>query len=382
MEKRDYYEVLGVSKNASDDEIKKAYKKLAKKYHPDLNRDNPEAAAEKFKEVNEAYEVLSDKGKRAQYDQFGHAAFDASSGGAGAGGFGGFSGFGGGAGGFGDIFDMFFGGSGFGGSRRPGPERGADLRYDLEIEFEEAAFGKEAEINVPRTEECKTCRGTGAAPGTSAETCPKCHGSGQEQTVQNTPFGRMVNAHTCSRCGGMGKIVKTPCSACHGKGTQRVRRTVKVKIPAGVDTGSRIRIGGSGEAGVRGGENGDLYVYIFVKPHKIFKRDGSEVICEVPISFVQATLGDEIEVPTIDGKVKLKIPEGIQSGTIMRLKGKGIKHLRNNIRGDQHVKIKVLTPQKLNEKQKQMLRDFADAAGDRVNPEKKSFFDKVKSIFD
>lgn len=381
MDKRDYYEVLEVSKSASDDEIKKAYRKLSKKYHPDLNRDNPEAAAEKFKEISEAYEVLSNKQKRAQYDQFGHAAFDGAAGG-GAGGFGGFGGFSSSGGGFGDIFDMFFGGGFGGGSRRQGPERGADLRYDLEIEFEDAAFGKEVEINVPRTEECKTCHGTGAAAGTSPESCPKCHGSGQEQIVQNTPFGRMVNARTCERCGGSGKIVKTPCGDCHGKGTQRVRRKIKVNVPAGVDNGSRIRISGGGEAGSRGGQSGDLYVYIFVKPHKIFKRDGAEIICEVPITFVQAALGDEIEVPTIDGKVKMKIPEGIQSGTVLRLKEKGMKHLRNNVRGDQHVKIKVLTPQKLNEKQKQMLLDFAAATDDKVNPEQKSWFDKIKSIFD
>lgn len=382
MEKRDFYEVLGVSKSASEDEIKKAYKKLAKKYHPDLNRDNPEKAAESFKEVSEAYEVLSDKKKRAQYDQFGHAAFDGAAGGAGGAGFGGFGGFGGASGGFGDIFDMFFGGSGFGSSRRPGPERGADLRYDLEIEFEEAAFGKSAEINVPRTEKCKTCGGSGAAAGTKAESCPKCQGTGQEQVVQNTPFGRIVNARPCDRCSGSGRIIKTPCKDCGGKGTQRVRRKISVKVPAGVDNGSRIRISGGGEAGLRGGENGDLYVYIFVKPHKIFKRDGTEVICEVPISFVQAALGDEIEVPTLDGKVKMKIPEGIQSGTILRLKEKGIKHLRSEVRGDQHVKIKVLTPQKLNDRQKQMLREFAEASGDKINPEQKSFMDKLKGLFD
>lgn len=377
MSKRDYYEVLGVEKSATDDQIKKAFRKLARKYHPDVNRDNPKEAEEKFKEANEAYEVLSDAERRAQYDQFGHAAFE--NGGGGAGGFGGFSS--GGAGGFGDIFDMFFGGNGggfggFGGSRRPGPERGSDLRYDLEVEFEEAAFGKEVELNIPRTEECKTCHGTGAANGTKAETCPNCHGTGQIQFTQNTPFGRMMNTRTCDRCNGEGSIVKNPCKDCGGKGKKRVKRKISVKIPAGVDNGSRIRVSNAGEAGTRGGSNGDLYVYIFVKPHKLFKREGTEVICEVPITFVQATLGDEIEVPTLDGKVKMKIPEGIQSGTVLRLKDKGIPYLRGQGRGDQHVRVKVLTPQKLNDKQKEMLREFGKATGESVNPEQKSWFKK------
>ena len=255
-DKRDYYEVLGVDKNASDADIKKAFKKMARKYHPDLNRDNPKEAEEKFKEVNEAYEILSNPQKKAQYDQFGHAAFDGSGnmGGGGFGGFGGggFSGFGGGgAEGFGDIFDMFFNGGGGGRrSRRPGPERGHDLRYDLEVAFEEAAFGKEAELDIPRTETCQTCHGTGAAEGTQPEECPQCHGTGEMQFAQNTPFGRIVNTRTCDRCGGTGKIVKKPCKACGGKGTKRVRRKIKVRIPAGVDQGSRIRVSGGGEAGV------------------------------------------------------------------------------------------------------------------------------------
>lgn len=375
MSKRDYYEVLGVEKNASDDEIKKAFRKLARKYHPDMNRENPKAAEEKFKEANEAYEVLSDSQKRAQYDQFGHAAFEG--GGGGQGGFGGFGGFSGGQGGFGDIFDMFFGGQGgFGGGRQPGPERGSDLRYDLEISFEEAAFGKEVELSIPRSEECETCHGTGAAPGTHPETCPQCKGTGQVQFTQNTPFGRMVNARACDRCNGEGKIVHSPCKSCSGKGRKRVKRKISVKIPAGVDNGSRIRVANGGEAGTRGGGNGDLYVYIFVKPHRLFKREGTEVICEVPITFVQASLGDEIEVPTLDGKVKLKIPEGIQSGTILRLKNKGIPSLRGQGRGDQHVRVKVLTPQKLTDKQKELLREFSSISGENVNPEQKSWFKK------
>lgn len=386
-EKRDYYEVLGIDKSASEADIKKAFKKLARKYHPDLNRDDPKVAEAKFKEVNEAYEVLSNPQKKAQYDQFGHAAFDGSAGG-GAGGFGGFGGgggfggFGGGAeGGFGDIFDMFFGGSGGGRSRRPGPERGSDLRYDLEISFEEAAFGKEVELKVPRTEKCEECHGTGAAAGTQPEECPQCHGTGQMQYAQNTPFGRIVNSRTCDRCHGTGKIVKNPCHACGGKGMKRVNRKINVKIPAGVDQGSRIRVSGGGEAGVRGGGNGDLYVYIFVKAHKLFKRDGNEVICEVPVSFVQAALGDTVEVPTLDGKVDLKIPSGIQSGTVLRIKGKGIPYLRSNGRGDQHVRVKVLTPQKLSSKQKELLKEFGELSGENVNPEQKSWKDSVKKFF-
>ncbi len=377
--KRDYYEVLGVAKSASDDEIKKAFRKLARQYHPDVNRDDPKAAEAKFKEINEAYEVLSDTERRRQYDQFGHAAFDAASGG-GQGGFGGFGGFGGGAGGFGDIFDMFFGQAGFGG-RPTGPERGADLRYDMELPFEQAAFGLETEIQVPRTEDCPACHGSGAAPGTHPETCPNCRGTGQTQVVQNTPFGRMVNVKTCDRCRGEGKIVHTPCPECSGRGKVRQRRRIKIKIPPGVDTGSRLRVAHEGEAGARGGPPGDLYVYIFVKAHKLFTRENDDVICEVPISIVQAALGDEIEVPTLDGQVQVRIPEGTQSGTTLRLKDKGIPHLRGHGRGDQHIRIKVVTPKKLNDRQRELLREFARLGGEDVNPEEKGFFKKVKDAF-
>lgn len=355
---------------------------MARKYHPDLNRDNPKEAEEKFKEVNEAYEVLSDAQKKAQYDQFGHAAFNGA-GGAG-GGFGGFGGFGqGGFGGegFGDIFDMFFGSGGGGSARRRGPERGSDLRYNLTISFEEAAFGKTVELNIPRTEKCTSCHGSGAAAGTHPEECPECHGTGQVQFTQNTPFGRMVNQRTCSRCNGTGQIIKTPCKDCNGKGVKSVRSKVEVNIPAGVDSGNRIRVAGEGEAGTRGGATGDLYVYITVKPHKFFQREGTEIICEVPINFVQASLGDTIEVPTLDGKVEMKIPAGIQSGTIMRLKGKGIPFLRSSGRGDQHVRIKVLTPQKLTDKQKELLREFAGIKNDKANPEQESFFKTLKNLF-
>lgn len=383
-EKRDYYEVLGVDKGASAEDIKKAYKKMARKYHPDLNRDDPKTAEEKFKEVNEAYDVLKDPQKKAQYDQFGHDAFSGGMGG--GGGFGGFGqggGFGGfGSGGMDDIFDMFFGGAGGRHqSRGPQPERGSDLRYDLEITFEEAAFGKEVELNIPRTENCSSCHGTGAATGTSPESCPDCGGTGMRQTVQNTPFGRMVNQTTCGRCHGTGKIVKNPCSECHGTGHKKVRSKIKVSIPKGIDNGQRVRVRGGGEAGRLGGGNGDLYVYIFIKPHNIFQRQGNDVIVEVPISFVQAALGDKVHVPTLDGPVEVKIPAGTQSGKILRLREKGVPHLRGTGRGDEHVVIKVLTPQNLNARQKELLKEFGEISGDKVNPEQKSFFDNIKKMF-
>lgn len=372
MSKKDYYEVLGVAKTASDEEIKKAFRKLARKYHPDVNRENSKEAEEKFKEINEANEILSDPERRAQYDQLGHAAFE----GGGAQGAGGF----GSTGGFSDIFDMFFGQSGFGG-RQAGPERGSDLRYDLEIAFDQAAFGVETEIQVPRTEDCTSCHGSGAASGTHAETCSQCRGTGQQQVVQNTPFGRMVNMRSCDRCRGEGKIVKTPCKECHGKGKLRAKRKIKIKIPAGVDNGSRLRVAYEGEAGSRGGQPGDLYVYIFVKQHKLFTREGNDVICEVPITFVQAALGDEIQVPTLDGQVKLTIPEGTQTATVFRLKDKGIPHLRGAGRGDQHVRVKVITPKKLTDRQRELLQEFAHNGGEDANPEQKSFFKKVKDAF-
>lgn len=382
-EKRDYYEVLGVSKGATDAEIKKGYRKMAMKYHPDRNLDNPKEAEEKMKEVNEAFDILKDPQKKAAYDQYGHAAFQGGTGAsAGAGGFGGgFGGFGGADfGGFEDIFGSFFGG-GSSRQRRNGPERGADLRYDIELEFTEAAFGVKKEINVPRTETCETCHGSGAAEGTSPETCPDCHGSGQVQKAINTPFGRMVSATTCGRCSGTGKIIKKPCKACNGKGIRRVQRKINVNIPHGVDNGSRVRIPGGGQAGVRGGENGDLYVYCYVKPHDIFTRDGYDVMCEVPISFVQAALGDEIEVPTLYGSVKMNIPAGTQTGKIFRLRDKGIQNVRGEGKGDQHVKVKVLTPQKLSERQKELLKEFAELSGEKVNPEQTSFLNRLKKMF-
>ena len=380
---RDYYDILGVSKNASQDEIKKAFRKKARQYHPDVNKDNPKEAEAKFKEANEAYEVLSDETKKAQYDQFGHAAFDGT-GGAG-GGFGGFGGFGqGGFGGegFGDIFDMFFGGGGAGGSaRRRGPERGSDLRYNLSISFEEAAFGKTVELHIPRTEKCSSCNGTGAAAGTHPETCPDCHGTGQVQFTQNTPFGRMQSARTCSRCHGSGKVIEKPCSKCRGSGEILVKRKIDIKIPAGVDNGSRLRVSNEGEPGILGGPKGDLYVYIYVRPHKEFERNGNDVISRVTISFAQAALGATVQVNTLDGKVELKIPEGTQTGTAFRLKGKGIPYLRNpKQRGDQHVVVTVQTPKKLTETQRELLLRFAKEGNEDVNnlQVSKSLFEKIK----
>lgn len=370
--KRDYYEVLGVSKGVDTGEIKKAYRQMAKKYHPDLNKDNPQAA-EQFKEVQEAYEILSDPDKRTRYDQYGHAGVDEQ-----AGGFGGFgqSDFGG----FEDIFDMFFGGSG-GGRRQNGPVRGADLQYNLEISFDEAAFGVKKDLKIPRTETCSTCNGSGAKPGTHVKTCAKCKGKGTIQFAQRTPLGNFVQTQTCSECGGTGKRVETPCSECHGRGKVRKERTITVNIPPGVDHGMTLRMNGEGEAGDRGGIPGDLHIKIYVKPHKIFTRQGDDVICEIPISIVQAALGDEIEVPTLEGRAKFTIPSGTQPGQTFRLKGKGIQHLNGYNRGDQHVRVKVVVPTKLNSEQKNLLKKFADASGEDINPEQKGFFDKVRDVF-
>ena len=391
-DKKDYYEVLGVNKNSTDDEIKKAYRKLARKYHPDLNPDDPKAAEEKMKEINEAYSVLGDKEKRAQYDQFGHAAF--SGGGAGYGG-GGFDGNvninfndifgGGGMGGFGDIFEQFFGGGGTRSrtKRKPGPERGADRRYDLSITFEEAAFGKELKIKVPRLETCEDCGGTGAKKGSTPDECPDCHGTGMRQTTTRTPFGVIANSRPCERCHGTGQIIKNPCNHCHGEGRVNVEREVTVHIPQGVDDGQRLRVRGGGNAGLRGGETGDLFVYLSIKPHKIFTRRDYDVYCEVPISFVQAALGAKVEAPTIDGKVDLTVPEGTQSGRVFKIGGKGIPILRGDGRGDEFVKIKVLTPKNLSSRQKKLLREFEDGGSDSTNnPEKKSFIDKLKDLFE
>ena len=382
---KDLYEILGVNKNATDDELKKARNKMAAKYQNPASRGDEEAL-KKMKEVNAAYDILKDPQKRAQYDQFGHAAFQNGTAGAGGAGMGGFDFgdiFNGGAGGFdmGDIFEQFFGGRARRSSRNTGPVRGADLRYDLTISFEDAAFGKEMMIKVPRLENCEECGGTGAAKGTSPEACPDCKGTGMRQTITKTPFGTISNARPCERCHGTGKIIKTPCDHCHGSGKIRIEKDIKINIPKGVDTGNRLRIQHGGQAGERGGETGDLYVYINIKPHPIFQREGINVYCELPISFVQSALGATVDAPTLDGRVDLKIPEGIQSGTVLKIGGKGIQRLRGEGRGDEFVKIKVLTPKNLSAYQRKLLQDFANNGGENNNPEQKSFLDKLKGLF-
>ncbi|WP_206922004.1 molecular chaperone DnaJ [Alicyclobacillus suci] len=374
MSKRDYYEVLGVSRSASQEEIKKAYRKLARQYHPDVNKDDP-SAPEKFAEIAEAYDVLSDSQKRARYDQFGHQ--DPTQGGFGGGGQGaGFGDFD--FGGFGDIFDMFFGGSG---ARSRGPQRGQDLEYELEVDFEDAAFGVEEEIQIPRTETCSTCGGNGAKPGTQPRTCTVCNGTGEQQTVQSTPFGRMVNRRICSNCHGRGVIIEQPCPDCRGQGRKRVRRTVQIKVPAGVDNGTRLRVSGAGEASPNGGQPGDLHIVIRVRPHEIFEREGTNVYVDMPLTFVQAALGDEIDVPTLDGDVKLRIPEGTQSGTMFRLRGKGIPRLGSTVRGDQHVRVQVLTPTNLTERQKELFRELGKELGVQTHEQARSFMERMKDAF-
>lgn len=382
MGKRDYYEVLGVPRTASEADIKKAFRQLARKYHPDANPNDP-TAEEKFKEINEAYEVLSDPEKRSRYDQFGHAAGPAGPGGGFTGtDFGGFNGFGG----FEDIFDAFFGGT-RAQARPRGPERGADLRYDLDITFEEAAFGTEKEIEFHRIENCSKCDGSGARPGTSPKTCRVCGGTGQVQTTQTTMFGRFVSLRTCDHCRGEGRVVEDPCPDCRGLGRVRRLRAVTVKIPPGVDNESRLRLTGEGEAGARGGPPGDLYVVLTVKPHPVFSRSGDDVLCDVEIGFALASLGGEIPVPTLDGDVVLKIPEGTQSGSVFRLKGRGIQRLRGYGRGDQHVKVIVRTPTRLTPEERELLRRFAQLRGEVVgtagkdSKDTKGLFKKVRDTF-
>ena len=378
--KRDYYEVLGVDKNAGDSDIKKAYRKLAKKYHPDANPNNKEAEA-KFKEAGEAYEVLSDKDKRAAYDRYGHSAFE-NGGGGGAGGFGGFSG----GMDMGDIFESFFGGSGFGdifggsGRRKNGPKRGADVQTNIRISFEEAMFGTEKEISLNVTESCDTCKGTGAKPGTVAENCKKCGGSGQESVVQQTMFGTMRSTRPCSACHGEGKIIKEPCPSCRGKGKVRKNKNVKISIPKGIDNGQSIRKSGFGEAGDKGGASGDLYVNIYVTPHKEFVRKENNIFLDVPISFVQAALGDELTIKTIDGEEKYTLKPGTQPNDTAVLKGNGAYKVRNDkYRGDQIVTFKVKIPTKLTDRQKELLREFS---GDGTTEKKsKTFGEKVKDFF-
>lgn len=379
-EKRDYYEILGVQKNASVDEVKSAYRRLALKYHPDRNPADRKGAEEKFKELSEAYAVLSDPQKRTQYDQFGHAGIDSryttediyrgadfSSI---------FEDLGIGGLDLGDIFEHFglFGG---GGTRRGGRRRGSDLQYDLEITFEEAAFGTTKNFVIPRHEICQTCRGEGAAPGSSKTRCPQCGGSGQVSSSRGFVFFSRV----CDKCHGEGTIIAKLCQKCKGTSRVVVERKISVKIPAGIESGMRLRVSGEGEAGLRGGQRGDLYVLVYVKPHEIFERHNDDILCEVPISMVEASLGIDVEVPTLEGKVRMTVPPGTQSGKIFRLKGKGIMSLHDHLRGDEHVRIIVETPANLNNVQRRLLEEFAKASGEETFPKAASFIKKIKSFF-
>lgn len=381
-DERDYYEVLGVQKGASEDEIKKAFKKQARKYHPDLHPNDKECE-EKFKELNKAYEVLSDSEKRQRYDQFGHAGVDPNYGGGGFSG-GGFSGFGGG-----DIFEDLFGGIFGGGGRSSArananaPRRGQDITSNVNISFMEACEGKKQEVKLNRMEKCTECGGTGAAAGSSPQTCPDCNGMGTVKVTQRTPFGMISSSKTCSRCGGKGTVISNPCKKCGGTARVRVSKTISVDIPAGIDDGQILRIAGQGDGGLNGGPSGDLNVVVSVRPHPLFERNGSDVHCEIPITYTQAVLGDEITVPTIDGNVKYTISEGTQTGTVFRLKGKGIKRLRRNDRGDQYVKVNIEVPKNLSKKQKELLRSYEAAMGETKThySKRSSFFDKLKEKF-
>ena len=375
MAKRDYYEVLGVNKDAGDDEIKKAYRKLAVKFHPDKNPGD-KAAEENFKELGHAYEILSDPQKRAAYDQYGHAAFDPRARARGGGG-------------FHDPFDIFrevFGGGGggsifenlFGGGQDPsGPQRGDDLRYDMQLTLEEAALGCEKEISVTKPDKCDGCNGSGAEPGSKMRQCGTCGGRGQVLTSR----GIFSIAQTCPHCKGAGRILEKPCQKCSGSGKHERTTKIKLRIPAGVESGSRLRSAGNGEAGSRGGPAGDLYVFLQVKPHEIFSREGDDLLCEVPVSFVQATLGAEIEVPTLEGRAIIKIPAGTQPGTLLRLKGRGLKNLQGYGQGDLHVRVQVEVPAHLNSDQKQKLQEFAALCDGREAPLAQGFFEKAKKFF-
>ena len=369
-DKRDYYETLGIGRDATDEEIKKAYRKSALRHHPDKNPGNKESE-ERFKEVNEAYEILSDPEKRRRYDLFGH--------GMGAnGGFEGFGGFGG-AGGFGDVFeDIFEDFFGAGTKRKRRAERGADLRYNLEISFEEAAFGIETKINIPRMDTCSACNGTGAKSSTKLSICPTCKGNGQIRFQQ----GFFTLSRTCTQCNGEGRIISDPCDTCHGRKRIRRERTLSLKVPPGVETGSRLKLAEEGEAGINGGPHGDLYVVITVRDHPFFVREGNDVLCEVPVSFVKAALGGKIEVPTLTGKMSLSVPPGTQPGKMLRIKGKGIADVRGYGIGDEVVKIMVEVPKKITPKQRELLEEYARTSGEEVDDGNSGFFDKVKNIFE
>ncbi len=376
-DKRDFYDVLGVQKGANDDELKKAYRKEAKKYHPDLNPGD-KAAESKFKEVNEAYEVLSDSDKRSRYDQFGHAGVDPN--------------FGGGGGGYGsmdfddlsDIFGSMFSGFGFGGSTRTrnpnAPIKGNDVRYAINLSFMEAAKGTAKEVNVSRLESCESCSGSGASAGSTPETCSDCGGNGQVRIQQKTPFGVMQSTKTCPRCGGKGKVVKNPCKSCSGAGRVKKVRKLEVNVPAGIDDGQTFVLRGQGDHGVNGGPAGDVGITVSVRPDPIFERDGFDVWCDIPITFTQAVLGAEITVPTIDGKVKYNVPEGTQTGTTFRLRNKGIPYVNGRGRGEQYVKVSIEVPRNLSTKQKDVLKDFDSLTNDKNYEKRKGFFDKLKDV--
>jgi molecular chaperone DnaJ len=367
--KRDYYEILSVTRNANEEEIKKAFRKLARQYHPDINQEK--GAEERFKEINEAYEVLGDAQKRQAYDRFGHAAVNG-----GAAGSGPFEGFGFGS--FSDIFETIFqtAAAGTAGTRRGAPQRGADLRYELTISFEDAVRGCQKEIEIPRWETCQTCRGAGAQPGTSTQRCSACQGTGEIRRVQQSIFGQFVNVMVCDRCRGEGRVITTPCETCKGQGRVRNVRRVTVNIPAGVDDGINVRVSGEGEAGPRGGTPGNLFVALTVKPHEYFKRQGTDILYELPISFADGALGAEVEVLTLDGKESLKIPPGTQSGTTMRLKGRGVPVVHSSARGDELVTVKVVTPRSLTPRQKDLLREFAEIEHLQNEKGQQSLFEK------
>lgn len=375
-QKRDYYEVLGLQRNASDEDIKKAYRKLAKEHHPDLHPGDS-AAESRFKEVNEAYEVLSDSTKKTQYDQFGHAGVDPS--------YGAGNTYGGGFGGFGDdldlgsIFESFFGGAfSGGGTRRNAPRRGEHIRASVILSFEEAAFGCEKELEVSRIEKCEACRGHGTADGSAPQNCSVCRGTGQVRSTRQTPLGNFSTTSPCQACHGSGKIIAQPCASCRGAGLARHKVIISVKIPAGVDAGQTVSLRGQGHCGENGGPSGDVLVDISIRPHPIFTRDGTSVHCDFPVTFAEAALGAELEVPTLDGKVKYTMPEGTQNGTAFRLRAKGIPSLHGRGRGDQFVHIAVEVPKNLTKKQKSLLMEFAAAMNEGNHPQKKGFFDKIK----
>ncbi|MCL2351355.1 MAG: molecular chaperone DnaJ [Firmicutes bacterium] len=383
-DKRDYYEVLGVEKAATDDDLKRAYRQMAKKYHPDANPGDKTAEG-KFKEVNEAYAVLSDPQKRAAYDQHGHAAFDPAMGAGGAGGF-----YGGVDFNMSDIFESFFGGEGgfgdiFGGGNRrarSGPRRGADLQTNIQIKFEEAVFGTTKDIQITSNEPCPACKGSGAKPGTSAESCKHCGGTGQERVQQQTMFGTMTSVRTCSICRGEGKIIREPCPECRGAGKIRAVKTLSVIVPKGIDNGQSVRLSGKGEPGEKGGPPGDLLITVYVQPHKHFTRQGMNLFLDVPITFVQAALGDELKIPTLDGEEKYAVKAGTQPGTVATIRGKGVPNVKNSKSvGDLIIKLVVTVPTQMNERQKQRLRDFADEMGEEYKNQKHSFFDKIKNSF-